>query len=482
MQFRLRSPGEGAYRVHLAQIDGEEVAEALLAGESDEVRVDLPPGQYWARVSELGQSPEEASRFRLTLGASDESVELPAWRQRSSALTRSETSRSWIPAIRTARLARPSLLARPRSFDFVRQPDQKEPDNRYPLDIALDYERTLTSRLLLHGSGGRSLVTVSEPDVRGPGGDLTYPPIVMDFAYRTERDRVPFAVAISEDRSPDEKGSWSRPILTKIRSERSGDGFRFLIEAQPTPRPRRGFRARMTISIAGVPAIRIPIPMYAAGTVIEMRPIRTGEQLDFSIEITASDPRVQALVAALTELPGDEALKVLRWNADTGTSAAIQILADKRQDLWAATAAALLLVRTRQLEEVADWLQNLARLAPQIPDASIAAAWSTAAKASGGRRRTEKAVLAHLRRGLSIGAPTLSVANSLALEMLNALQQSAISNDVRLSARDLYVRVARRSRYRIYRGPYMLWEQPGERLQSGRLAGSRYLTLVHGDL
>lgn len=238
----------------------------------------------------------------------------------------------------------------------------------------------------------------------------------------------------------------------------------------------------MTIGIAGGPAIRVPVPIYAEGTIIEVKPVRIGDQIDVGVEIKAINRQVQALVAALTELPGDEALKILRWNSNSPIKDAIEILANKQYDLWAATAAALLLVKARHLDDVAEWLQNLSRLAPHIADAGIAASWARAAQGTGGRRCTEQSVMEFLNQGLTVGAPTFSVGNSLALEMLSILRNSAEDENIRSTARTAYVRAARRSRYRIYRGPYMLWEQIGRNLQSGRLLGPRYLELVRGVL
>lgn len=471
MLYRLMSPGGGAYRVQLTQLDGDEAAEVVFAGEGDETRVDLPPGDYRARVVELGQPAGSGRGFKVRLSPDDQQVRIADWTSQPSLPVATSLFR---PSIRSVRLPRPSQLA-PRSRN---QEDVPPPDD----PLALPGPRPDSNPYLLEPT--YALVPSIQSANRLPA---TFVSQRQEIAYLFPgtypslglRD---FTVAISEDRSPERSGSWTRPQLVRATPDPMDDGLRFRFEQGPARVPRKGYRARLTIGLEGVPAIRVPLPIFAGGSTVEIRPIAMGGQVDFSVEIRAADDRVQALVAALAELPGEDALKILTWNANARLDDAIMILAEKRRDLWAATAAALLLVRTRRIEEVAQWPINLARLAPHIPDAGVAAAWARATKGSGGRVQTERQVMRHLQRGLGVGAPTFSVANSLALEMLSTLRNTASDPEIRHAAQDLYVRTARRSRYKLYRGPYMLWEQSGANLQSGRLVGPRYLELARGRI
>ncbi|MGJ8530350.1 hypothetical protein [Maritalea sp.] len=56
----------------------------------------------------------------------------------------------------------------------------------------------------------------------------------------------------------------------------------------------------------------------------------------------------------------------------------MDVLLYKKRDLWAATVAALLLAKTYQLKDVAQWAYNLEKYAPHISDAAVAAAWARA--------------------------------------------------------------------------------------------------------
>ncbi len=475
MQFRLMSPGTGAYRVQLFQVSGEDGVEVMLVGEGDEMRVDLSPGEYAGHVLQLGQPTETGRRFKLQLRLNEPDVRFPV--TPTDTLTFSSRSRVLGPAIRSTRLPRISQLTETRSLDRdIRGQDRLIDTPLQPTIRSADFS-VETMRLLqrLRGGDGNPSVsytgsTSGQEIGETPGGLMP----------RMSAERTSFSIGISEDRSPEEHGSWTRPSLVEILAQTMDDGFRFRVNQREERMPENGYRVRMTVGIAGIPAIRIPIPVYAEGSIIEVRPVRIGDQPDFAVDIRAIDDRVQALVAGLTELSGEDALKILRWNAESQIDDAIRILAEKQRDLWAATAAALLLVKTRRLEGVEQWPLNLSRLAPHIADAAIAAAWARAARGTGGRRRTEQSVMKFLSQGLSVGAPTFSVGNSLALEMLNVLRNSAQDREIQSAARDAYVRLARRSRYKIYRGPYMLWEQTGNQLQSGRLLGPRYLELVRG--
>lgn len=422
--YRIQSPGRGAYRVRLSERSGGSAAEAFMAGSGMDATVELPPGEYWAVVTDIGTG-KATGRVAVTLSDTDQPVNLP-----DPLAPDGEMSAAPTPAVR-----RPSAGA----------------IDRRPSNLPAD-ESVLASRVVA--------------------------PSRTSSGFPARR----FDVSISEDRAPGSVGGWRKPAGLNVETDWGGasSGLRVRIRDD---RHGRKSRVRMSIGLEGLPTIRVPLPLYRRGIEVAVHP--SGDEdgnPDVRVEVTAADHRVQSLVTALTDLSSGEALSVLNWAAHGVDDMAIAILASKVNDLWAATVAALLLVKLGRTERVTQWLRNLARLAPHIADASIAAAWGSVADANLDIASAEKEAMDYLARAGRIGAPNYTVGNSLYLELLSSLHGTAADKKVCLAAEREYGKARKRSRFRLFKSPYMIWEEAGEKLQGGRLAGDHYLPVAHGTL
>ncbi|MGZ8286513.1 MAG: hypothetical protein ACXW27_06820 [Allosphingosinicella sp.] len=422
--YRIECPGEGAYRIRLIERSGESAAETFLAGSGRQETVELPPGDYWATVVDIG-SGKSSRRIPVTLADSESPLVLP------------DPTAPPIEAIHSADSAAPATPA-----------------------VALDQRSSAAT-----------------PD---PQGNPVHVPVRRRESVSTQRR---FDIAISEDHAPLAIGGWGvpRPLHVQVEGGGGAGALRVAIRADD---PGRKSRVRMSIGLEGLPTIRVPLPLYRDGIVVAVNPIFDSEGgVDLRVEVTAANPRVQALVATLSGLSSSEAMSVLEWAAEGPESTAIAFLAEKVRDLWAATAAAVLLVKAGRIEGVASWLTNLARLAPHIPDAAIAAAWGTIAVGEESDLKAVEARAKHyLVRAGRMGAPNFTVANSLNLELLSSLRSTAVEANVRKVAAREYARATERSRFRLFKSPYMIWEESRERLQGGRLAGDHYLPVARGSV
>ena len=188
------------------------------------------------------------------------------------------------------------------------------------------------------------------------------------------------------------------------------------------------------------------------------------------------------MVAAISELGKDDARSIVNWKTGEDGDGAVEILLHKKKDLWAATVAALLLAKTYQLKDVAQWAYNLERLAPHISDAAVTAAWARATDESIGLDMAERKTLNHLKKSRLIGAPTFKVTHSIALELLNAIRGTSSDAKRRDEARREMSIWIKRAQRRLFKGPYIMWEQAGSHLQQGRLPSQRYLRIAKGEL
>lgn len=427
--YNVQSPGDGVYRVRLFERSGDGSAELFFTGDRDEHTAELRPGDYWAIVVDVAAGTA-SGRIPVTLGPAD----------------------------------RPLTLSQPADAKSAAAKPAGQPVLRASTGAALDQR---SSTLAWQKSD------VAETFI--PGAAMTAPVRRFD-------------IGISEDHAPGSTGAWRAPEELEVQATfgDSSEGLQIRIR---DGQPGRKSRVRMSIGIEGLSTIRVPLPLYRRGLVVTIRPAPAGEdELDVLVEVTAVDPKVQALVAALAELSSGEAMSVLDWAAGGNADHAIAFLADKAEDLWAATAAAVLLVKIGQFDSVAAWLGNLARLAPHIADASIVAAWGIVADNSeAGIETVEREAMHLLARAGRVGAPNYSVANSLNLELLSSLHATAVSREVRDDAAKVYERATQRSRFRLFKSPYMIWEEAREQLQGGRLPGALsvrplYLPVARGTL
>jgi hypothetical protein len=452
MRYDLKSPGPAAYRLQLFLENGEDFAEVLLAGTDDRASVEVRPGLYAGRITEIGLSDDPGAQILLRLGAEGGQIQLAE--QYENARRRPERSVSGrrlpIPVPTTERI---SQVGR----EQVRMRFEPAP--------------------LRGGSDGDDGRLGAWSRIRGLRRDAEgRAPI-----YEDRREGAAFEVALSEDVTPGQLGSWRRPELLNVRCHGADGGSILIVVAADARQRDLKSRVRLSVAVEGLPTIRVPVPSYDAELQIKVSPVRSAQKMDLRVEMVAARPEVQALVAALWELDRNEALKIVEWNG-RGLTHAVDTLAAKRSDLWAATAAALVLVRTRSLQGYASWAQNLARLAPHISDAAVVAAWAAAVSGRSTEREIERECMRHLTSADAIGANTFSAANTLQLELLNVLRGTAHDTEVRQRAAAAYAKLAARTGHRLSAGPYLIWEQTGSRLQQGRLAGFRYASMARGQV
>ena len=287
------------------------------------------------------------------------------------------------------------------------------------------------------------------------------------------------SVAVSENvRVGAGRGGWEPLERVSASAESGSYGALSVVFREIEPEDRN--RVRVSVGIEGSAALRIPIPLFTSGLKLRLAKLKNTKDLRPIIE--PSDVQINALVAALHSLSDIEAVSVLRWSDGLQLSDAVRMLEVKRQDYWAATAAALLLVKIRALDvETAQWVLNLVRLAPHIPDASIAAAWSSAI-VHRDNDDVENIVLGYLRKGLRTGGTTYAISQALAIDLLSSLRTSAKDAEVRKLA-DADVKIwLRRKSISMVSGAFSFWEQSGPNLRSGDFPLERYTVLAKGQL
>lgn len=454
---RLLSPGEGIYRVRLSQQRGNHSAAAFFAGSQAEETVELPDGEYWVVVEDV-TSGSTSARFPLSLRDVRTAVPLgpppgrPAVPKRVVSSTRSLDHRaSTLGVGASGDLEKKGFASRTGPRTARRSQDR---DDRNDSEF----------RTGLSGHGG--------PFDPSPRRRSNVP-------FRPHRTQTRFEVAISEDAAPGATGGWRAPEgLTTRRIDPSSPGMLAMLVEGAEPRTAR---VRMSVGIEGRPTIRVPLPLFSGGLEVHLRSMLVEGAPDVTVTLVARDVRVRALMAALGDLSSDEALAVINWAAGEHRLAT-EVLHRKVEDLWAATVAGLVLIRSGGVERVASWMHNLARLAPHISDASIAAAWTAIACPDGTLEDAEERAMDYLVRARRIGAPTFVVGNSLALDLLSSLRLTGATAKLRRRAAAEYDIAAKRSRFRLYRSPYMIWEQRGEKLQGGSLPGTRYLSIARGSV
>lgn len=431
--------GDAAYEVRLSRKDGRDGADTVVMGYSRvPAVVELSAGQYFARLRSLTEAAGPVLRRDLEITPQTERLDL----------------RDLLALAPTAS----SMPLRPQPFEFR---SAMRPSALRQSSDALKINRKTRIEL----SSDRALV-FSVPMIR-KAWDLD----------------GSFEVGISSNDPRDTRG-WVPAINIKIVARDILADGSLSIQILDDNRPRLKQRARMTLAIAGRPAVRIPLPMYSEGCRVLISPLEVDGKTDALVRIEAADPRKQSLVAALHRLDPEESVAMLlSWsNSFVGGpfKEAVDILFDKYEDAWAATVAALVLARTFQMDKVRHWAFNLERLAPHICDAGVAAAWARATDRTLDSSEREDAVLEHLIRARRIGMPAFKATQAMALELLNALQGTSKDTLIRSKARYELGIWTNRARYRLFDGPYVIWEQAGPQLQSGSLPEERYRRVARG--
>ncbi|MEO1920815.1 MAG: hypothetical protein ABGW84_02890 [Sphingomonadaceae bacterium] len=412
--------------------DGGVETEAFFAGYGSSEEIILPPGEYNGRLEEIF-SGNTTRRFSLTLPDED-----------------------------TGTIELGTIIAPPAD------------DSKQLIGRKTEFASSLDQRASLRA---REMTSAFE----GPGIRVARrmtKSLAMADAPTVVRH---FEVGLSQDDAPHAKGGWVPAV--NVACNVSWEADRLIFDLFDNDWKRRS-KLQMTISIEDLPEIRVPLPMFADGISVALSSRWDGENPDLGVEIAPKDKRLGELVAALAKLSDEETIEVLEWAAghsDDTAEIAEGFLYRKRADNWGAVLAALVLVRAGEYGR-AQWVYNLAKIAPHIPDAGIAAAWVRMAVGEEDDAALEQDALQYLKRASWARQPAFSVANSLNLELLNSLRHSATKKSVRTKADELYRRALEVSRTRLFQSQFMIWEDIEARSKGRLLAPDIYTRLAAGTV
>ena len=289
-----------------------------------------------------------------------------------------------------------------------------------------------------------------------------------------------FSIGLSCDRNPCGRGGWRAADLPVQRSIDPSDSALVLVLQQPDEW-REFPRWRLTISVEDDVAWRLPLALFRGGLEIRLSPTATASGPDLAVRMMPQEARTAALVGSLQKHFPDQPDALIEWSTGSPVEGALDSLAEKMSDPWAAAAAALLLVRCGDIGRVARWVDNLNNRFPWLGDASVAAAWAGAAT-SPDARLVEARALELLIQGRRRGAPYFAASNVLALEMLGALATGSLESAVRAGARRERAIWSRHGRRMMRTGVFLSWERSGAGLTSGELPTANYKILAQGRL
>jgi hypothetical protein len=444
--------------VSLRNTRSGKVVEFVVDATSEFPSILLSPGDYVATIRSLSPGDAATPSFRLEVSADDEVITLPStdsstqeMREKRSREGRRDTSVRWSDLQSLIQAAEG-----PVESEHVQTREQ---------------------------GGTRSNQKNFEND---PTGSLTGLP-----------DQLPFTIGLSHDQRPGSPGGWG-PLDSglKIQVHPLSD-FSFEVRFSEWPHlVQRSSRLRLTLSVSGRPALRLPLPMFSSGLTLRCRQIEFGGQLDLAAELIPNDQYIAAIIAAMDNFDREEAEAVLNWAVSTPRGVGIRrvglpnVLRDAPIDflfyqegaIWDALAIAALLVQTRQLSAKAAWIQSLQGIAEHVPDFHVLFAWVCAVKGEENMPYLEKTILDRLIQARRCGAMTFAHVNSLALDMLKSLSLTANAPEVAARAKKELQYYRNRSRRRLPVGPYFVWEQAGEHLQRGELPLSHYTQVAKGAL
>lgn len=455
--FTLGSPGDGAFEVRLFSRAGLNVADFVMAGPKASKTVQLAPGNYHAQILNLGS--KRSAELMLDLDPDYVTGEV------------SLAPQTWLGDSED----KASPLLEQTVEDELRRKlagaYRKSQGRQTELRPAIAPMKSLAESGLTRSMSADMMIGV------GKASD------VLNILQQPRDISPAFAIGLSESIPTEGKTGWLPPadLAVDLAAEASPGVIAITIR-DTRPEPRKA-RLRLNVSVAGLPTVRAPLPLFREGITVRISPLLRETGADFLIELIAVEHRVEALVVALKRLSDTDALATLDWASRSGRDDAITILADKKNDLWAASAAALILARSGNIANRLHWFKNLTNWAPHISDAPIAFAGALAVEGEDETAALEREILALLQRSDDIGTPNFVAAHRLALDLLDGLRSAAKDADVRRAAHELYMRRTRSSRKRTYESAYMIWEHLNEgQLRKGELPAERYLRVASGRL
>lgn len=329
--------------------------------------------------------------------------------------------------------------------------------------LGTNISTTAVADVDLHGARQTlNLRDYFDPDwisATGQGGVHAPTEFAPSVARATSAMSRRLQVCLSERDSTDQESPW-RPIeYADTRcTQFSARSVTWAIHTFARA-PTNELSTRLQVLIDDVPVYYALVPMFRAG-VRAIVTLADAPDQSPTLRFEALDAKVQSMVAALSELPLSYAKPVLEWAAAGPIDSVVEQFVSKQQDIWAATAASLLLARSNNAKGQAGWIYNLADRSPHICDAGVAAAWARASD-GGDPELMERETLNYLVRARQASKPTFRATYSLALELLTALQTP--SDNEQLGSKDAAAELTLWSRLgdtRLPSKPYALWGPP----------------------
>ena len=287
-----------------------------------------------------------------------------------------------------------------------------------------------------------------------------------------------FCLGLSVDNRPGKRGGWTAPANPALsKTSADGGGESWAIEQPENWRDRPKWR--LTVSVEGRAAIRMPLPLFSGGLILTMKLTTSNLGPDIGFSISPRDGRIASLIGAIQEDRSQERDAILDWASDITGVTAQDVLMTKSEDPWAAAVAALVLLR-RPSPESRQWTLNLADRFPWLPDAHVAAARVTLQLDDLSPEEREARCLASLRSGRIAGAPYFTATNDVATELLNALAFGARDKSLGTAAKRERNIWAKRSLRGLRMGPFLSWEDDDPTLDRGSLDDRWYYPVAQG--
>lgn len=414
----LSSLHEGAYRVNIVGENPADVATILVTGRQSTSEVALAPGYYSVLVEDLSRATKRTVPLHLSGRDRAVTVDLDG---KAEALFKPG---SWRPS----------------------RPSRRQADLRSGTSA----------------SGSTKAVNPNTPPETGVRARL-------------------LTIGLSVDTQPDRRGGWRPAYIPATFPVSDTDGVLVIEFDQPNDWRQRA-KWRLTVAVEDDSACQVPLPLFRDGLRVEMSVVDTPTGPDVAVMMLPKSARVAGLVGGLRRNVRGDPTRLVEWSADSNIDNAVGVLAEKMADPWAAAAAALLLVRSGQIEPVAHWAQNLANQFPWLADAGVVAAWAHAATTDDDEEAVENACLQRLIDARKRGSLYFTASNTLAIEMLTTMVSGGKGANIASRAHKELLNWARWTRRLVRGGAFVSWEENGQKLSSGLLPANTYAILATGSV
>ncbi len=259
-----------------------------------------------------------------------------------------------------------------------------------------------------------------------------------------------------------ERSRWIRSnLVDEAYGQGSGDYLRLTFHGRPYSDGPWNTVNLLGAFRRGQPARFIALPLFAHGVRIVLTERydqgrgSVSETSRISWRLSAVEDHVDGLLQSLSGRTYHDAEAVSR----SALSFAERALQDKLKDPEAAVVAGLVLLRYQQLDQRADWVENLANWFPWSPDAQILGAWSNLLFDTGDDAAVHtKLVQAHAS-GPPQFAPTRKLLRDLLSTTMAANEYVRVPAKARKVLEKLWKRFGRESRRESPGGPVYSFER-----------------------